>query len=186
MVSRSWTNRRKYFFRQSVITLWNSLLQDAMEAESINELQMGSDKFMDSPPSKAVKQKDVGLISDSGNLSAKIAGNLQGYFEEGGQRILSPCERDHFHSRFSPCTFCKQLKLDCLRHRILNNPLAWPILTLYNSDFSSFLLSLYLPLFFMTKPLDELNLSVAQLLSDQTSQPFLTSGAVGHFTSALS
>lgn len=52
-----------------------------MEAESINELKMRLDKFMDLPPSKAVKQKDVVSISDSGNLSAKIAGNLQGKVE---------------------------------------------------------------------------------------------------------
>lgn len=49
---------------------------------------------MDIPPSNVVKQKDVVSISDSGNLSAKIAGNLQGYIEEGGQRIFTPCERE--------------------------------------------------------------------------------------------
>lgn len=49
---------------------------------------------MDIPLSKAVKQKDAVSISDSGNLLAKIAGNLQGYIEEGGQRIFTPCERE--------------------------------------------------------------------------------------------
>lgn len=34
------TNRRKYFFNQPIIKLWNLLLQDVMEAESINELKM--------------------------------------------------------------------------------------------------------------------------------------------------
>lgn len=34
------TNRRKYFFKQPIIKLWNLLLQDVMEAESINELKM--------------------------------------------------------------------------------------------------------------------------------------------------
>lgn len=53
---------------------------------------------MDLPPSKAVKQKDVVSVSDSGNLSAKIAGNLQGYIEEEGQRIFTPCGKDHFCS----------------------------------------------------------------------------------------
>lgn len=53
---------------------------------------------MDLPPSKAVKQEDVVPISDLGNISAKIAGNLQGSIEEAGQRIFTPCERDHFHS----------------------------------------------------------------------------------------
>lgn len=44
---------------------------------------------MDLPPSKAVKQKDVVSESDSGNLSEKIAGNLQGYIEEEGRRGFS-------------------------------------------------------------------------------------------------
>lgn len=49
---------------------------------------------MDIPLSKAVKQKDAVSISDLGNLLAKIAGNLQGYIEEGRQRIFTPCERE--------------------------------------------------------------------------------------------
>lgn len=56
IISRSWTNRRKNFFKQSIMKLWSSLPQEVMEAESINELKMWLGKFMDSPPSQAVKQ----------------------------------------------------------------------------------------------------------------------------------
>jgi len=52
--SRFRTNKRKYFFKQPVIKLWNLLLQDVMEAESINELKMWLDKLTDIPPSKVV------------------------------------------------------------------------------------------------------------------------------------
>lgn len=150
------TNRKKYFFKQLIIKLWNLLLQDVMEAESINELKMWLDKFMDIPLSKAVKQKDAVSISDLGNLLAKIAGNLQGYIEEGRQRIFTPCEREWFFIlvSLSMCTFSNQLQLDPLGDRILSNPLAWLIMALHNSYSISFLLSLYLSSVFITKPLD--------------------------------
>lgn len=81
---------------------------------------------MDIPPSKVVKQEDVVSISDLVNLSAKIAGNLQGYIEEGGQWIFTHCERERFPLlvSLSVCTFSNQLQLDPLRDRILSNPLA--------------------------------------------------------------
>lgn len=150
------TNKENDFFKQPIIKLWNSLLQDVVEAQSINELKMWLDKFMDIPPLKAVKQKGVLSVSDSGNLSAKTAGTLQGYIEEGGQRIFTPCEREWFSLLvfLSVCTFSNQLQWEALRDRILSNPLAWFFMALHNSYFISFFCSLYLSLGFMTQPLD--------------------------------
>lgn len=49
---RSEADKRKYFFTQHIITLWNLLPQDVMEAKSINEWeknQKGLHKFMQLP-----------------------------------------------------------------------------------------------------------------------------------------
>lgn len=73
---------------------------------------------------------------------------------KGAEDFHSLWKRMIFHSWFpSVCTFSSQLQLD-LRDRILSNPLAWVIMELNNSHFISFLLSLYLTLVFITKPLD--------------------------------
>lgn len=73
---------------------------------------------------------------------------------------------------FSPVHALETAELDRLRHKILNNPLAWLIMTLHNSYFISFLFSLYLPSVFMIKPLDELSLSAARLPLTRLHNPF--------------
>lgn len=63
------------------------MLQDILNAESINGLKMWLGKFKDIPPGKAVKQKDAVSILDWGDLSEQITGSMHGYIEEGRQGI---------------------------------------------------------------------------------------------------
>lgn len=45
--SRFKTNKRKYFFTQCIIKLWNSLPWEALDAKSTNEFRKREDKLME-------------------------------------------------------------------------------------------------------------------------------------------
>ena len=44
---RSRTNKRKYFFRQCIFKLWNSLPQDVVMATNLDGFKRGFDKFLE-------------------------------------------------------------------------------------------------------------------------------------------
>ena len=44
---RSRTNKRKYFFTQCIVKLWNSLPQDVVIATNLDGFKRGLDKFME-------------------------------------------------------------------------------------------------------------------------------------------
>ena len=44
---RSSTNKRKYFFTQHTVKLWNSLPQYAVMAANLNGFKRGLDKFLE-------------------------------------------------------------------------------------------------------------------------------------------
>lgn len=88
-------DKRKYFFTQHIITLWNVLPQDVMEAKSINEFKKkGLDKFMQ-PPAQEVSQ----LL---------ITGSREGMPEEGSLYTLP-----------LPISLPKHLQLATARHWLL-------------------------------------------------------------------
>lgn len=70
--ARSKADKRKYFFTQHTITLWNLLPQDVMEAKSINEFK------------KRIRQ--IHATSGSGSLSTADYQELGGY--AGGRITL--------------------------------------------------------------------------------------------------
>ena len=44
---RSRTNKRKYFFTQLIVKLWNSLPQDVVMATNLDGFKRGLDKFLE-------------------------------------------------------------------------------------------------------------------------------------------
>ena len=44
---RSRTNKRKYFFSQRIVKLWNSLPQDVVMATNLDGFKRGLDKFLE-------------------------------------------------------------------------------------------------------------------------------------------
>ena len=44
---RSRTNKRKYFFTQYIVKLWNSLPQDVTMATNLDGFKRGLDKFLE-------------------------------------------------------------------------------------------------------------------------------------------
>lgn len=135
IVSRSWTNRRKYFFKQSLMKLWSSLLQDAMEAESINELKMWLDKFMDLPQSWLLNRRMWLQCLTREIFQQRLQEICKDVLRKEGRGFSALVKGIIFAPDFPLCMFSKQLKLDCLRHKILKNPLAWLTMTLHNSLF---------------------------------------------------
>ena len=47
IAGRSRTNKRKYFFTQHIVKLWNSLPQDVVMATNLDGFKRGSDKFLE-------------------------------------------------------------------------------------------------------------------------------------------
>ena len=45
-VGRVRTDKRKYFFTQHVVSLWNSLPQDVVMASGLDDFKRGLDKFL--------------------------------------------------------------------------------------------------------------------------------------------
>ena len=63
--ARSQTNKRKYFFTQRIIGLWNSMPEEMVTAVSLDSFKRGLDQFMEN---KGIKSYNYGGLRATSGL----------------------------------------------------------------------------------------------------------------------